>query len=334
MALGDHYKLNEIPHLDHTSLHAARFIPTLSFYSGEWQVFLQIGADKFVHAQAWPAEAVYFGTKPEEPTDIGSTFLNLLGQRANMRSLSRQYRAVLDDMFNLSASFAKLDLIRRSNSVGASRMAATEVEYILIVCRSIFDHLQETVEGIWSKTKPTDPRFQKRNLPTSFRGMVMKGGAALSADEILEKHKLFGPLAECYARHAELFLRLRTYRDRLVHGGQTVEHIYTGDDHLHINKRFGPFTDLDIWRPEEILVNDLVPLLPAVGMVVQATLAACEDFATTILQAIQLEPPIAPGMGLFIRGYFNKELVSVVEDANARIAEGRFLIAPSVAELR
>jgi hypothetical protein len=39
-------------------------------------------------------------------------------------------------------------------------------------------------------------------------------------------------------------------------------------------------------------------------------------------------------MGLFIRGYFNKELVSVVEDANARIAEGRFLIAPSVAELR
>jgi len=331
MALGDQYKFGEIPHLDHASLQTARFIPSLSFYNGEWAVFLQIGDNKFIHAHAWPAEAVYFGTEPEEPTDIGTTFLNLLGQRANMTSLRRQYHAVLDDMFNLSASFAKLDLIRKSSSSGASRMAATEIEYVLVVCRSIFDHLQETVEGIWSKTKFTDPEFEKRNLPASFRRMVMNGGVALSADEILEKHKLFGPLAECYARHAELFLRLRTYRDRLVHGGQTVEHIYTGDDLLHINKRFGPFTDLDIWRPEEVITNDLVPLIPAVGMVVQATLAACEDFAATILQAIQLEPPIVPGMGLFIRGYFNKELVAVIDDANARVAEGRCLIAPSAA---
>jgi hypothetical protein len=57
-----------------------------------------------------------------------------------------------------------------------------------------------------------------------------------------------------------------------------VENICTGDDHLHINKRFGPFTDLDIWRLEEIITNNLAPLIPAVGMTDQSpALIAAND---------------------------------------------------------
>jgi hypothetical protein len=69
-----------------------------------------------------------------------------------------------------------------------------------------------------------------------------------SADQIAEQFQLPIALAECYARHAPIFLKIRVFRSNLVHRGYQVHTIFQGEEGFLIAKRLGPFLDLNIWR--------------------------------------------------------------------------------------
>jgi hypothetical protein len=47
-------------------------------------------------------------------------------------------------------------------------MAATGVEYILLVCRSIFDLLQELVAKLWKTIKLADSTVKTQQLKKTF----------------------------------------------------------------------------------------------------------------------------------------------------------------------
>jgi len=333
MAFGEIAQLSAIPYLDHAAL-PGRFLSSLTFYDGKWRTWVPIEGERFVEVQAWPAEAFYFAREPEDSTDIYSTFLTFVAQRANLHGFQVPFSAIQDDMFNLSAALAKLRLIFENGNhagSGASRMAATEVEYILLVCRSVFDLLQELLAKLWEKVTLTEPTKRKKALKKTFSDMTLHANELKSSDQIAEQFQLPTALADCYAHHAPMFLRIREFRDNLVHRGYQVQTIFRGDDGFVIKKRLGPFLDLNIWRDDEVLQNDLAPLLPALSLVVHGTLAACDDFAHVLLTCLELPPPIVPGMYLFMRGYFNKALLDALTDANQRVAEGRSLIAASTA---
>jgi len=67
--------------------------------------------------------------------------------------------------------------------------------------------------------------------------------------------------------------------------------------------------------------GDLVPLMPALGVLVYKTLEACEDFSQALTSVILFPPPIAPGLYLFVRGDFNKSLVRIMTDAAERLGD-------------
>jgi hypothetical protein len=209
---------------------------------------------------------------------------------------------------------------------GATRMAATEVEYILLVCRSVFDLLQEIVAKIWGAIAPTDPTKKKRALKKTFSDMTLADNKLRSVRQIAEQYALPGLIAECYARHALIFLKIRQFRDSLVRRGRQVQTIFRGEKGFLIQKRLGPFLNPDIRRDDEVQEKDLVPLLPALAMVVRGTLAACDDFAETLASCIQFADPIVPGMNLYMRGYFNEALLAALGDADRRLAQGRRLV--------
>ena len=156
--------------------------------------------------------------------------------------------------------------------------------------------------------------------------MTLSDNKLRSVAQIAEQYALPDVIAECYARHAPMFLKIRQFRDSLVHRGYQIQTIFRGEKEFVIRKRLGPFLNLDIWRENEVQENDLVPLLPALAMVVHGTLAACEDFARTLVSCIQFPDPIVPGMDLYMRGYFNGALLAALADADGRLAEGRRLV--------
>lgn len=206
-------------------------------------------------------------------------------------------------------------------------MAATEVEYILLVGRSMFDLLQEILAKLWVNLRFTDPTRKKNTLPVSFAKMTLSGDNLRSAEQIMESYGLPDVVAKCYARYAPLFLNIRKFRNNLVHDGHRVQTIFCGENGFLIRKQFGPFRNLNIWRDNEVLENDLVPLLPALAMVIHGTLTACEDFAYTLVSCFGFPDPIVLGMNLYMRGYFNEVLLAALADADTRLAEGRRLLS-------
>jgi hypothetical protein len=321
--------VDRIPFLTDENL-GGRFVASPAFHDeGIWSVY---GWDpdrgKYFAMRGEPAEAYYFARAPEQPNDLEWLFLTFIAQRANTKSLERLFAGVQDDLYNLSASLGKLRLIHDSagRGDGAARMVATEIEYILLVCRSLFDLVQEMLGKIWDTVTLIEPGRKKMALKKTFSDMVLSNNQPRDADAIARRFELPQVLADCYARHAPIFARIRQFRDRLVHGGSTVQTIYVAEDALLIEKRLGDFMDLDIWRPEEERPNGLVPLTPALGLLVHGTLAACNDFAQTLFGIIQFPDPTVPHMNLYMRGYFNDVLVEVLEDAAVRLEDGRSLL--------
>jgi hypothetical protein len=305
------------------------------FYAGgEWRFWVETETPgQFIEIHGWPAESFYWGDKGAEPADFGLPFLEFVAQHANLWSVRHAFSGIQDDLFNLSASLHKLDLIHAAGGHGASRLAATEVEYIMLLCRSIFDLLQEVVAGIWDTISligpdgQVDPTANKRQLAKTFSDMALKAKDVRPAQELTKKFGLPSTIADCYARHAPVFLKIRKFRDDIVHRGQNVRTIFHTETGFAIQRRLGPF-QLDIWRSDEIGENDIAPLLPVLGLLIHGTLVACNDFAHTLASCIRFPPPMVPNLVLLMRGYFNAGLLTVLEDAEARVGEGLVLIKP------
>ncbi len=68
--------------------------------------------------------------------------------------------------------------------------------------------------------------------------------------------------------------------------------------------------------------SGLVPLFPVLGVIIYKTLAACENFSSTMERIIQFPPPVAPGMGFFMRGYFDELFWATLSDAGNRLGGG------------
>lgn len=314
--------LMAIPFLDHSTLQG-RFLCSLSFYDGEWHSWTDVGG-KMVKMQMWPAEAVYFGTSAEQQTDICFHFLDAVAQKLSFLPLGRTLFALQDDVFNLSASLAKVRLLhgaKKDTKNGISRMVATEVEYLIGVCRTVFDLWQRNVlKTLWNKIELLDPKTKKKVLPDSYRGMVLNDKSLRTVEELTESYGIPTPLAECYARSADFFLDLRKLRDNIIHLGSSVQIIFEGENGFLISEKQVPFRGLSIWHPEEREPNDLVPLLPALAYVVWRTLGTCDEFSRTIEQIFQLPPPIVPEMSLYLRGYFNDILIQSLDDTRCRVS--------------
>lgn len=326
MAPGQISKIEDIPYLDKEQLKRSRFVPSMMFHvDGQWRLWVQTGDDAVVEMLGEPAESYYFSAAPEKEGDFTTIHLNFIAQHALISGLTRSFGAFQDDLFNLAASLAKLDLIHASGSSARSRMACTEVEYILTVCRSMFDLLQEMLACLWENVRLTDPTTSKRALKRSFAEMALKGSAPRAAADIARVYGLPKGIAECYARHAPLFLRLRKFRDDLVHKGYAVRALYTGDDGFLIARNLGPFEDIRVWRDDEMEPNELGPLKPVLGLLIHNLLWACNDFVEQWAKVIQYPSALVPGMVYYSRGDSNAQLLAALRDAQDRLTEGRGL---------
>jgi hypothetical protein len=130
-----------------------------------------------------------------------------------------------NDILNLGASLAKLGfffhyLPPEKERTNISRFAVTEVEYVLGVCRSLFDLLQKTIAAIWETIELHDEQRKKRQLPAkTFAKMILSNDKLLTATEIEAKFTVPQKLAEFYHRHGNFFRMLRATRDKIHHHG-------------------------------------------------------------------------------------------------------------------
>ncbi|WP_124609894.1 hypothetical protein [Burkholderia seminalis] len=308
-----------IPFVDLANLDR-RIVMSNFFHDGtRWRTWARVATGALVKLNIVElAEGFYFAEKPQSPTDAHFRFMDFIAQHASFPELKLAVAGVMDDISNLSASLAKLQLLHTSRDnvgSGITRMVATEVEYVLSVCRSLFDLLQEVINKLWQKVTLTGTANTKRPMKGSFAAVALFQEAPATAEKLVEKFGLPLPLVDFYVAVTPFFLQLRTIRDNLVHHGSQMQIIFSGDADFLISGHLRPFESMKIWRDQERQPNNLVPLRPAINSVVYRTLAVCEQFSEVMRQHFQLPPPVVPGMHLFMRGPFNSSFLDAMNDA-------------------
>lgn len=318
------YSLTDIPFVSLQNTQGRFLISTLFYDQKMWRMWAPAG-EKLIEIKIFgPAEMFYFGSEPAAPNDFKFDFLTFIAQQASFPSVKKAVTGLMDDIFNLSASMAKIKHLHASRGVlggGVSRMAVTEVEYLIFVCRGIFDLLQEVISRLWEYVNFFDSTQQKKSLKDrqKFSQVVVFDGTEATFEQIKERTAMPDRLVAWYCRHARFFMSLRTFRDNLMHRGTSVQTIMVTEDDFAIQERLMAFKDVDVWLDEERGVNNIVPLMPGLAMIINNTLAACEDLSQTMKVCIKFPDELVPNMHLYMRSHFNEVFMDMFLDFNKRI---------------
>lgn len=308
------YSLGSIPFIKR-SISKEDIIPSLIFFSnGEWHSWFPHNG-QLVKIVMIPVEGSYFGERPESRTDQHFRILSFVGQRTFSHEVFNCFRSVASDFQGMAASLAKFELFfenRHRKEYGLSRLVQSEMEYLTVICRSVFDLLQVLARShLFLLQKATGSPFPK--LPTSFADVVIKNGTTQDTNTIMKKYRIPEPLALWYSRHADFFMQLKAIRDSIVHNGKSLEFIFSTEDGFAVQRGTEPFGGLYQWPIECELPNSLVPIRPVMALLVRRTIQASEDLAASLSELFSFRSDLVPSMNLYFRGTNDRQL-TVLDD--------------------
>jgi len=234
------------------------------------------------------------------------SFLEVLDQLGKIESGVHRCSAVLE-------KYQILWTTRGSRAKSASLLVQSELEYLLLLLRALYDNLQAIVQSVARKLVLVDGSNKPalKNLPKSFREVVMKDGQLRSVDEIQNRWRMPQPLAEWYLEEAVFFRLLRDLRDGIAHEGARPPTVFETEWGFAIS------TDSQPWRQVEALLSDerwngkLASLRSLFVEFIFHTLRATEGFAKSIQSFVRLPDPMLGDVKYFVRSPFGSHLVSL-----------------------
>ncbi|MBD1865202.1 MULTISPECIES: hypothetical protein [Trichocoleus] len=149
----------DLPYIDLEALEG-RPIPLHAFHDGtRWHIWVPMENGLLQPIRVIDAvEMVYLASKPVRGSDACLVFIDFIYKCVRLKSTRSFTAALTSDVFNIGASLKKLDLFRALEGIdGKSRLVTTELEYLLLLCRSMFDLLQEIISRIWDTVELSDP---------------------------------------------------------------------------------------------------------------------------------------------------------------------------------
>ncbi len=303
----------------------------MPFWDGEkWHQWFSTGDGGLIKgAIVDVVQSDYVGKKAASESDLLIPFVEFMWQRASWPKVTPLIAAICDDFHHLATSTAKIrHFFDAKDSISpdyVSSFVETELEYILILSRSIFDLLQEAISTIlYEYTRFTDPSTdilrKKHRLPDSFSKMILHGknsskppGTIKTIDEIRGKYAVTPLLATEYLKQAPFFVSLTTARNKIIHDGNSLPKVYVTEKGFCICPREQPFVEFNIWNDTHRYNENLVSLLPWVAHVLFQTIGACNDMMEAFAREIKFPDEIAPGYRIFIRDYTNEALLQLHE---------------------
>lgn len=314
-------ELRKIPYIDHAAI-GERSVYLLPFWDGQvWRLWMpqQDGTLRELN----PRDAIqtdYVAKERASADDLPIHFVNFMWQVAAWPEVQGPLRAILEDFHNLATSVAKIDHFFECYSqigFGGTLFVATELEYMLIQCRSVFDQLQETISRLWStRVRLSNEQLQKkkRTPSNSFANVVFEGQRIRDAKEIAKKYQFPSTLSEAYVDVSAFFASIRTARDRVVHGSgdrQIVFYTERGWCVSPSDPSFRSFSSADVWKDTHRFSRELVSLRPLLAHWVFGTISACGQMMDAFAKEILFPAPIAPGYTVFVRGLHGRALVGL-----------------------
>ena len=317
-------QLKKLPYLD-VSVLDGRTVHLMPLWDGtRWHMWVQTPVGLIEINVVDTTESDYVAKSAAQPSDLFIPFIHVMWQQASWSEICPLIVAIGDDFHNMGTSVAKLKRFhtfrKEIGGKGSHKFALTELEYLVTLCRTTFDLLQEMMAWIWkNRVHLNDERaeaFRRAHpLPKTFSKMVLHEKEQVrSAEDIEAQFGLPKAMAEQYERVAPFFAELRRIRDRIVHGGSGFGMIFETEHGFCVDPKKHPFNTFENWRPEHYHNDNIASVLPWIADTILRTIDACSSLMTAFGAVVKLPPPIAPGYMVFVRGYHNEtfaELLSI-----------------------
>lgn len=282
-----------------------RAIPMFACYQGNgtWEQWVPQNENLIRLKITRLIEGRYYAKEPESQNDLFLPSIDFFHKRMYWSDTTFKIEALYNDITNLFASLKKLEIINDAKNKyhGIHNIVITEVEYQFLLCRSMYDLLQEIIICIWDKVKFVDTSIKKQQLPSSFRKMVIRDDKKMSKDEIKKKFKIPEVLAEFYEAQSDFFLWLRAFRDLIAHRGNSIDIVFATENGFAIQTNIKPFNYLKIWNDKNTLPNNLGSVKAFISYLILNTLNTIEVFYRVISKLFQFPYDVAPEYSLFLK---------------------------------
>jgi len=182
-------KPEELVKLEHFNAAAldGRTIRMIPVWDGaNWAHWIDTPDGRLIKIKIVDAAHSHYLTKvgPAKETDLWIPLIDFVWQRLGFSELIHLIDAIEDDFHLLATSAAKLEHLHSTRGSIEEELTSSfvrsEIEYMLIVARSVFDLLQEIIAGFWNDhVKLADgaqDALKRRNrLPPTFAKVVFAG---------------------------------------------------------------------------------------------------------------------------------------------------------------
>lgn len=317
-------ELNKIPYANVDSLGDRKFI-LMPLWDGEyWRQWIPNEAGNLIEIKVVDlVRSNYVSKKAASQDDLWIPFVDFMWQRANWPEIYPYISTLCDCFHKIGTSLEKInhffqhEEIIRNDSL--TPFVNTELEYIIIMTRSVFDLLQEAISKIWNgriQLLDSDAHSLKigRAMPGSFSKLILREKFIFrSSGELVEKYALPEDIAEVYLKNAEFFSALRDTRDNIVHGLSNNPTVFTTERGFCVAPKDKAFYRFDIWKKQHYYNENIASLYPWLSYVVFNTVGACSEIMEAYAKVIKFPDEIAPGYRVYLRDHSSNAFLDLLK---------------------
>jgi hypothetical protein len=312
-------ELAKVSYLD-TSRLGERTVALLPLWDGlQWRVWIP-DKDKLIELHPGNAmQADYVALEKASESDLWFGFLDFLWRRASWPPVLTLIERIRADIHNLGTALAKIDHFfagRKEIGFGVGAFVQTEIEYLFMLSRSLFDLIHQLIGFVWSKKvilddSAAEKKRKQRALPESFADVVLEGNSRVrTAADLKEKYAFTALLADAYQEAGPFFANMRTFRDEVAHGGTSPDIIYVTDRGFCVDPTRKPFASFDIWSEASRFNERLSCLRVFLAHLVFTSIDRCSALVDGLARSVTFPPDLAPGYKVFVRGPHNHALAT------------------------
>jgi len=312
-------ELHRLPFVSHVPTDGRRVV-LQSYFSPrdhDWYLYLEVQPGLVGRlAGGEPVYGGYLSTQPaNSQTDLELPFSTLVVQHLSFPKVQGRLQALENDVHQCAAILAKYRLIsdHAGENLRSSFLIASELEYLLMVIRSMYDLLQCVVAHIANLLVVLDGSNRRlaRQLPQSFREVVLTGDGPRSGDDIVAKYDLPPALANWYVGEATAFLELRKLRDGIAHHGRSAPTLFALPEGIALDATDAMWSKFLVWPNEHRLHEKFGSVRALFAAIILNFLNATRRFADTLRATVQLPPAIGADIRSYIRSPFGARLVEL-----------------------
>jgi hypothetical protein len=293
-------------------------IPYYDIESSEWFIYAEVEKLKYIRLTgASPISGIYLSGAPQDPKmDIECPMGTFVTQQFSFPSVVGAFSQITSDLHNLACVLEKFHLISLrpiQQRRAAGFLLESEVEYLMLLVRSVYDLVQRFAKRASSLVRsledPTRPVFS--GLPESFADVCLHGNQARSIAEIQAKWGLSSSLAAFYVGEATTFLRIRSVRDGIAHRGKDVSVIFDADDGMAVRVNLEPWSSFDLWQSQLLIPDSLGSLRAFLAHVILKVVDLPTRFVNAYCGCVVIPGTVSPGLRCFLRSPFGHHLVNL-----------------------